>query len=431
MKKKKIGLGIVGLGTVGGGLIEIIQKKNNFYKNNYKLDLVIIGISARSRTKKRTTKIKKYKWYKNPLEMVHEEKIDIIIELIGGSDGLALELAKESIKKGKYFVTANKALIAKYGRTLFELCHKYKSNISFEAAVGGGIPIIKLLHNSLLAGNIKNIYGILNGTCNYILTKMVENNVSFKTALKEAQNLGFAESDPYDDISGMDTAYKLAILSSLAFGYEAKVYEIFVEGIANIEETDIEMSDKLGYRILLLGIANLKNKRIMQRVHPCLVSKKSILSKVGNELNTVVVDDEFSEKTILIGKGAGKNPTAGAVVSDILNIFDQKSKRNIFNEKKGTQIIKTENIENREGRFYIRMGVEDKPGVLADVTQFFKKQKISIKSMFQLDKKIKNIVPLIFVTHKISEKKIKIVLKKIEALDRIRTKIILLRIEEL
>ncbi len=431
MSIKKIGLGIVGLGTVGSGLIEIIKKKNNFYKEKYKLDLVINGISARSKSKKRTFNKKNYSWYLDPVKMVKQPDIDIIVELIGGSDGLALKLAQNTLKEGKFFVTANKALIAKHGSKMFELSNKYNAKFSFEAAVGGGIPIIRLMQNSMIVGKTRDIYGILNGTCNYILTQMREKNISFKKALNEAQKLGFAEANPSDDISGKDAAYKLAILSNLAFGVSSKLSDIYIEGISGIEEIDIKMSERLGYRILLLGISTLRNNKVMQRVHPTLVTNKSMLSKVDNELNTIVVNDEYTDKIMILGKGAGQKPTASSVISDILNISDENKKKTFFVTSNNKYKLISQDILNREGKFYIRMGVIDKPGVLADITQYFKRQKISIKSMFQLDDKIKNIVPLIFITHKISEKKIKLVLNRMKVLKNIRTQITLLRIEDL
>ena len=330
MSVKKIGIGIVGLGTVGSGLIEIIKKNNNIYKNKYKTDFSINGISAKNRNKKRNFSIKGYKWFDNPIKMTELPNIDIIVELIGGSDGLALKLAKESLKRRKYFVTANKALIAKHGIKIFELSQKYNAKFSFEAAVGGGIPIIRLINNSIIVGKIKNIYGILNGTCNYILTKMRENNLQFNKALKEAQNLGFAEANPKDDINGTDTAYKLAILSNLAFGVNTKVSDIYTEGISKIEEIDIKMAQKLGYKIILLGISNLKNNKVMQRVHPSLVSNNSMISKVDNELNTIIIDDEVADKIMVVGKGAGKRPTAASIMADILNIHDENKKSSLL-----------------------------------------------------------------------------------------------------
>ncbi len=431
MSVKKIGIGIVGLGTVGSGLIEIIQKNNNIYKSKYKTDFSINGISAKNRNKKRNISIKRYKWFDDPIKMTELPNIDIIVELVGGSDGLALKLAKKSLKRRKYFVTANKALIAKHGIKMFELSEKYDAKFSFEAAVGGGIPIIRLINNSIIVGKIKNIYGILNGTCNFILTKMRENNLQFNKALREAQQLGFAEANPKDDINGTDTAYKLAILSNLAFGINTKVSDIYTEGISKIEEIDIKMAHKLGYKIILLGISNLKNNKVMQRVHPSLVSNNSMISKVDNELNTIIIDDEVTDKIMVVGKGAGKGPTAASIMADILNIHDENKKKFFVLKNKKVNNLSSKDISKREGKFYIRMGVDDKPGVLADITLFFKKQKISIKSMFQLDNKIKNIVPLIFVTHKITEHKISLVLKKMKALKKIKTKIVLLRIEEL
>ena len=303
-------------------------------------------------------------------------------------------------------------------------CYKnYKDLCLSEKKIKDGIQVVAIMtppgsHQEIAEFFIKNNIHVIS-------------DKPFAGSLKQAQKLGFAEANPKDDISGTDTAYKLSILSNLAFGINTKVSDIYTEGINKIEEIDIKMAQRLGYRIVLLGIANLKNYQVMQRVHPCLVSNNSMIAKVDNELNTIIIEDQESDKVMVIGKGAGKNPTAASVMADIININDENKKKFFVSKDKKIKNTISQDISKREGRFYIRMGVDDKPGVLADITLFFKKQKISIKTMFQLDNKIKNIVPLIFVTHKIAEKKISLVLKKMESIKKIKTKIILLRIEEL
>ena len=246
--------------------------------------------------------------------------------------------------------------------------------------------------------------------------------------LKNAQNAGFAEADPYDDISGNDTAYKLVILTNLIFSTNFKIKDVYLEGITKISNIDLEMGDKLGYTILLLGISNIKKKIIQLRVHPCLVSKNSLLAKVKNELNSVVIEGDMVGKTLLIGKGAGKKPTAASVISDIIS-FDNYKQRKLEYIKEKNQSFIGANINERKGKFYLRIGVLDKPGVLADITSFFKRQKISISNMFQLEKKISGYVQLIFVTHNILERQLTLTIKKIEKLDKVKTKVNVIRIE--
>ncbi len=427
-----INLGIVGIGNIGSSVIKTIEKNKRTYKNKYNLNLRIIGISGKNKKKKRPFNSLKYIWYKNPIDMINNKEINLIVELVGGSSGVALELAKKSLRSKKSFVTANKAMIAVHGKYLCNLAKKNGVNISYEASVAGGIPIIRTIQNSILAGNVRNIYGILNGTCNYILTQMREKQVSFKTALKEAQKIGFAEANPNDDISGRDTAYKLNILSSLTYLVNTEVKDIHIEGIANIDEVDLRMADKLGFILLLLGISNLNHNRVLQRVHPCLVSKDSILSKVTNEINTVVIDDAIAGKIMIVGKGAGKLPTSSSVITDILNFKENKKKMLHYDilDKKKVNIMK-EDLGQRLGKFYIRILVRDRPGVLADITKFFKKQKVSIRSMFQLESENKTSTLLIFTTHQIREKEVYLAVKKIEKIDKVIKKAIVIRIENI
>ncbi len=423
----QLNIGIIGLGTVGSGVVEAIEKNKTHFSKRYNIKINICGISAKDKRKKRTFDKSKYRWYENPLDLIDNVKIDLIVELIGGASGLALEIALKSLKNKKHLVTANKAMIASHGSKLNQLAEKYNVNLNFEASVAGGIPIINIIESSLLADNIINIYGILNGTCNYILTQMLEKKISFDKALKEAQVKGFAELDPYDDISGTDAAYKLLIISNLVFGNKEKINSVYKEGIKGIESLDLEMADKLGYVITLLGITNIKKKHIQYRVHPCLISKNSIIAKVKNELNTIIIEGDMADKTVIIGKGAGKKPTASAVISDILN-FQKPKYRNLSSVNKHGNLKKF-NMKDRKGKFYIRMGVLDKPGVLADITAYFKREKISISSMFQLEKNKSDFVQLIFVTHNVLEKKLILVVKKIEKIDKVKSKAKFIRIE--
>ena len=428
MSNTQLNIGVIGLGTVGSGVIETLERKKNYFKKKYNLQINVLGISAKSKNKKRTFCIKKYKWYDNPLDIINIKKINLIVELIGGSSGLALKIAHKTLKEKKHLITANKALLAIHGEQLSKLAKENSVNICFEAAVAGAIPVINALENRMLSDNISNIYGILNGTCNYILSQMSEKKITFENALKNAKNEGFAEADPYDDISGNDTAYKLVILTNLIFSSNFKIKDVYLEGITKISNIDLEMAEKLGYTILLLGISNIKNKIIQLRTHPCLVAKNSLLAKVKNELNSVIIEGDMSGKILLIGKGAGKKPTAASVISDILS-FDSNKKRKLNYTKERNSSFYGANMKDRKGKFYIRIGVLDKPGVLADITSFFKKQKISISNMFQLEKKISGFVQLIFVTHSILERQLMLTIKKIEKLDKVKTKVNVIRIE--
>ena len=325
----ELNIGIIGLGTVGSGVIESIEKNKNLFLKKYNIKINICGVSAKNKRKKRSFNINRYKWYKNPLDLINNPSIEIIVELIGGDSGLPLDIAIKTLTNKKNLITANKAMMAIHGKKLIDIAFKNSVNINYEASVAGGIPIINMLENSLLSDKVNLIYGILNGTSNYILTQMREKKISFDTALKEAQNLGFAELDPFDDISGNDAAYKLLLLSNLTFGLVSEIKDVYVEGITEIESIDLEMANKLGYSIILLGIAGIKNKLLQLRVHPCLVNNNSIIAKVKNELNTVIIEGDLTDKIVVVGKGAGKNPTASAVLSDIIG-YRKIKKRNLF-----------------------------------------------------------------------------------------------------
>ena len=428
MINKELNIGVIGLGTVGSGVIETLERKHNYFRKKYNLKINILGISAKSKNKKRDFNVKKYKWYSNPLDIIDIKNIHLIVELIGGSTRLSLKIANKTLREKKYLITANKALLAVHGEKLSKLAKQNSVSICFEAAVAGAIPIINVLENRMLSDNITNIYGILNGTCNYILSQMRERKITFENALKNAQNAGFAEADPHDDISGNDTAYKLVILTNLIFSTNFKIKDVYLEGITKLSNIDLEMAEKLGYTILLLGISNIKNNSIQLRVHPCLVSKNSLLAKVKNELNSVIIEGDMSGKILLIGKGAGKKPTAASVISDIIN-FDINKKRNLLCNKEKSLYLSKTNMTDKKSKFYLRVGVLDKPGVLADITSFFKRKKISISSMFQLEKKILGYVQLIFVTHYVLERQLKLTIKKIEKLDKVKTKVNVIRIE--
>ena len=426
----KLNIGIIGLGTVGSGLIELIERNKNQIKNKYNIELKIVGIHAKSKSKKRSFNKSNYKWFVDHLKMVEDSSIQLIVELVGGANGIALDVAKKTLNSGKNLVTANKAMIAIHGNKLIALAEKNKVNISFEASVAGGIPIINVLENSLLADKISKIYGILNGTSNYILTQMLEKKKSFDSVLKNAQALGYAEFDPTDDVSGRDTAYKISILSNLVFGVPSKFSDVEIKGINTIENIDLSMADKLGYSIKLIGLSEKSGNLIIQKVQPCLVLKESIISKVKNELNTIVIEGDLADKIVLTGKGAGKYPTSSAVISDIIDFRKNKKRRLISYKKEKVKSMHKTKLKYSKEKFYIRLKVMDKPGVLADITSLFKKQKISISSMFQMENKKSTAVPLIFMTHNVYNRELVKAIYRIEKLKNVKSKATIIKIEE-
>mgnify|MGYP001296920282 CR=1 FL=1 len=426
--KKNVNIAVVGLGQIGSYLLNELNTKKRDIELKTGKKIKVVAISAKNPNKKRKYKFNKKIFYKNPLNIIKKLNIDILFEAIGYADGISKKIVEKSLKNKIHVITPNKSLIAKHGDYLAKLAEKNKVNLEFEASVAGGIPILRTIKESLATNKISKIYGILNGTCNYILTQMSEKKITFNEALKNAQNAGFAESDPYDDISGNDTAYKLIILTNLIFSTNFKIKDVYLEGISKISNVDLEMGDKLGYTILLLGISNIKNKIIQLRVHPCLILKNSLLAKVKNELNSVILEGDMVGKTLLIGKGAGKKPTAASVISDIISFENYKLRKFKYLKGNNPSFIGA-NIKNRKGKFYLRISVVDKPGVLADITSFFKRQKISISNMFQLEKKISGYVQLIFVTHNILERQLTLTIKKIEKLDKVKTKVNVIRIE--
>ena len=430
---KNINIGIAGLGTVGSGVIKYLRLNKQLLKDRSLLDINILAVSARNKNKKRSLDVSESLWVDDPVNLANIKDLDIVVELIGGETGKAFELAEKCIKNHKPLVTANKAMIATHGLELCTLSEKNNTNIGFEAAVAGGIPVLKALREGLVANNISSVYGILNGTCNYVLSQMSEKGISFDKAIREAQKLGYAESDPSEDISGKDTASKLSILSSLAFGCKSNVENFFTEGIKNISHIDIEMAKKLGYRIVLLGISSFVKERLTQRVHPCMIPVSSIISKVNGVLNTVIIEGDLINKTILIGEGAGSKATTSSVISDIIDIANSSNYRAFGVLSKNLKTPLLSSFSERTGKFYIRLLVNDIPGVVADVSMCFKEANVSIASLIQLDNSDhkSKFIPLVFTTHESSENEINLALSKISKLGSIKDKPNLVRIESL
>ena len=397
--KKNMNIAIVGLGNIGSYFYNYLKKNTNIIFNKTNVTPIIKFISARSFSKKRTVKIPKSLWLKNYLDATKSKDIDIIVELIGGAEGAAKKLVFAALKNKKHVITANKALVAKYGDQLARIAEKNKVNFEFEAAVCGGIPIIRSIKEGLIANQINKIYGILNGTSNFILSSMDKNNLEYEAALKKAQELGFAESDPSADINGEDVSSKLKILTALSFNSFINNNSILVEGIKNVDQTDIHNANQLGYKIKLLGIAERKDKKIIQRVHPVLIKQNSYTAKIDGVLNAVVVESSPVGQTVLQGEGAGPGPTTSALVSDLCSVLRGNIKFPfvISNSKRTKSIFET--IDEKNFSVYLRIDVKDKYGVLSNITKVMANNKVSVKRLIQNPTNNKNVASIIIITH--------------------------------
>ena len=405
-KKKNFNLAIVGLGNIGLNLYKHLlkNKKSIIDKNNINFDIKYV--SAKNKKKNRGISIPKKKWLPNYLDASKLADIDIVIELIGGADGPAKKLVFQSIRKKKHVVTANKSLISKYGDQLALLAEKNKVNIEFEAAVAGGIPIIRTLKEGLVANKTKKIYGILNGTSNFILSNMDKMNISFKKVLNKAKKLGYAESNPKSDLNGDDVRSKVQILSSLAFNCFLNKTNINQEGINFIDEIDIKNANMLGYKIKHIGFSEISEGKLIQRVNPCLIKKGSRLSNVNGVLNAVIIEGEPVGKSVLQGEGAGPGPTTSALVSDICSILRGNLKNPFSVSYKKRKKINSVDISNQWFSNYIRLDVVDKKGVLSSITKIMSKNKISVKRLIQDSLKGKRHASIIVISHKAKNKNI-------------------------
>ncbi|MBL6861008.1 MAG: homoserine dehydrogenase [Candidatus Pelagibacter bacterium] len=395
---RKINIAIIGLGNIGSYLFKYLNdnKKKLMEKNNCLP--VIKYVSARNKNKKRHIKIKKNQWLKNYLDSTKLKDVDLVIELIGGAEGPAKKLVFSALKHKKHVVTANKALIAKYGDQLSKIAEKNKVNLEFEASVCGGVPIIRSLKEGLIANKISKIYGIFNGTSNYILSTMDRYKKSFDEVLIDAKKLGYAEANPVSDLNGDDVASKLKILSSLCFNSFLN-NKIFVEGIKEIDKIDINNANKLGYKIKLLGFAELLNGKIYQRVHPTLIKKDSYVASIEGVLNAVIVDGSPVGQSIIQGEGAGPAATTSALVSDISSISRGNIKFPFSLSSKERKKLVFNDIKSRFFSAYLRFDVIDKPGVLSNITSIFSKNRVSIKRLIQNPYKNNKISSIIIITH--------------------------------
>jgi homoserine dehydrogenase len=376
-------LGIAGLGNVGGTLVKIIQRDHEALARKLGRDLVITAVAARNRSRDRGVDLSGYEWFDDPVALAKSDQIDLFVELIGGEDGPALAAIKAALDIGRPVVTANKALLAKHGVNLARLAEASGSQLGFEAAVAGGIPVIKTLREGLGSSRIERVYGIMNGTCNYILTRMGDEGISFEECLKAAQDLGYAEPDPTFDIEGYDTAHKLAILTSLCFGTEIAPDEVFVEGITTITAADIKVAADLGYKIKLLGIAERGPDGIEQRVHPTLVPKASAIAGVDGVLNAVALETDHVHELLLAGPGAGGPPTASSVLADILDIGRGTIVPPLGVPSSELAPYRQAPMRAHEGGYYVRLNAKDVPGAFANIATRMAEVDISLESVIQ------------------------------------------------
>jgi len=426
---KKLNIAIVGLGNIGSYLFKYLNENKKILTEKNNCAPVVSYVSAKNKNRKRNIKIKKNQWLDNYLDATKHKNIDLIVELIGGAEGAAKKLVFNALKNKKHVVTANKALIAKYGDQLSKIAEKNNVNLEFEAAVCGGVPIIRSLKEGLIANKITKIYGVFNGTSNYILSSMDKHNKSFKDVLHNAKKLGYAESNPSADLNGDDVAAKLKILASLCFNSFLN-HNIHVEGIRNIDKTDIDNANKLGYKIKLLGYAELINKKIYQRVHPTLIKKSTYVASIDGVLNAVIINGVPVGQSTIQGEGAGPSATTSALVSDISSILRGNIKFPFSISDAERKKLAFNNISNRLFSAYIRLEVLDKPGVLSNITNIFSKNKVSIKRLVQNPNKSKKYSSIIIITHDSKDDDLKKILKEIEKKNYIKKTPKLIRIDE-
>ena len=409
-------IGIAGVGTVGASVVRLLAQQDEALQARTGRKVVVSAISARDRTKDRGFDTSAIKFFDDPVALAASEDIDLFVELIGGDEGPARLAVETALKHGKSVVTANKALLAKHGLGLAALAEEKRVALAYEASVAGGIPIVKTLREGLAGNSIERVYGILNGTCNYILSKMEMEELPFEVCLKEAQRLGYAEADPTFDIGGFDTAHKLAILASLAFGTEIDAEAISVEGIEHVTLADLKAADELGYRIKLLGVAQRTPHGVEQRVHPTMVRKTTSIAQVMGVTNAVTIDADAVHELTLVGPGAGGNATASAVVADIADIARGVRSRPLGLPRAALSKVKRVEMQRHEGGYYIRLAVFDKPGAFAGIAARMAERGISLESIVQRGRggdQTGAPVPVVLITYATTEKLVR------EALDAI------------
>ncbi len=434
---KPVTIGILGLGTVGGGTATVLERNADEIARRAGRSIEIVAASVRDLNKKRNAELDNVKLTLDSNEIVNDPNIDIILELIGGTD-LAKDLVLRAIENGKHIVTANKALIALHGNEIFAAAQRKGVTVAFEAAVAGGIPIIKAIREGLAGNQIEWLAGIINGTGNFILTEMRDKGRDFMDVLKEAQALGYAEADPTFDVEGIDAAHKLTILASIAFGVPLQFEKVYTEGISEITRADVEYAGELGYRIKHLGIAKRVGTGLEMRVHPTLIPHRRLIANVDGVMNAVLVNADAVGPTLYYGPGAGAEPTASAVVADLVDVVRALTTDpgnrvpHLAFQPDEIKEIDVLSIDEVETAFYLRMQVQDQAGVLADITRIFADQNISIEAIVQKeDTDDKGCVPLVILTHNVLESNMMTAIQKIENLHTVTGNIIRIRLETL
>ncbi len=401
---KTFNIAVVGLGQIGSYLLNELNTKKKDIQNKTGKKINIVAISAKNKNKKRSFKINKKIFYSNPLEIIKKKKIDILFEAIGSSDGMSKKIVETALKNKVHVITPNKALISKHGDYLSKIAEKNNVNLEFEASVGGGIPILRTIKEGLATNKISKVYGILNGTSNYILSEMETTKDSFSNVLKKAQLLGYAEPvNPKLDLNGYDALAKVKILSSLAFNNKISSTNNLMEGIENIESKDFEIADQLNFKIKLLGITELINNRLFERVHPCLVKKNTYIGNVNGVMNAVILEGYPVGESVLQGEGAGPGPTSSALMSDLLSILRGNIKYPFGISDKKRNKIRIYDLNKSSNSLYIRLEVKDKPGVLSIITKQLAKYKISVQRLIQIPDHKKKTASIVIITHEANE----------------------------
>ncbi len=427
---KPLRIGVAGLGTVGGGVLKLVSANAALLSKRSGRPIQVVAVSARDRRRDRGVDLSTVHWYENAADLAVDPDVDVFVELIGGSDGIARQAVEAALAAGKHVVTANKALLAHHGAALAKTAEAAGLTLAFEAAVAGGIPAIKGLREGLAANNIREVHGILNGTCNYILTEMRTTGRDFADVLADAQSLGYAEADPSFDVDGVDAAHKLAVLTAVAFGAHVDFKSVHIEGIRHVSALDINYAQELGYRIRLLGIARRTEDGIEQRVHPCMVPITSPCGATDGVFNAVVADGDFVDKVVLVGRGAGAGPTASAVVADLVDIARGRSTPTFGVPAAELEPANAAPLSRRRGRYYVRLMVVDRPGVIAEIAATLRDQNVSMEAFLQRGRAPGEAVPVVWTTHDTDEAAMQQALATIASLDSVLEPPRMIRIED-
>ena len=424
-------IGVAGLGTVGSGVVQVLAANGDAIAERCGLPIHLSAVSARDRGKDRGIDVSGARWFDDAVAMAADPEVDLVVELIGGAEGVARSVVETALSRGASVVTANKALVAHHGTALARRAEAEGAALAYEAAVAGGIPVIKVLREGLSANRIERVHGILNGTCNYILSTMRESGREFGDVLAEAQELGYAEADPAFDIDGVDAAHKLAILTALAFGCEVDFEALHVEGIRGISALDMEYAEELGYRIKLLGIAERRDSGVVQRVHPCMIETTTPLAQVDGVFNAVATVGDFVDRIVAEGRGAGAGPTASSVVADIMDLA-RGARLPVFGvPAERLKRLPTLPMTAHVGAYYLRLMVVDRPGVIASIADVLRDEEISVEALLQRGRAPGEAVPMVIATHETTEAKLRRALEQISALETTLETPRVIRIESL